>query len=355
MKATLALAALLLLSGLGAPPARAADAPPLSDTDQQCLACHGQEGLSKSFPKGDALSLHVPPEAFARSVHAPLGCGGCHADVDLARHSANPKSYESARAMAVAGMQTCRGCHGSIFDAYAKSVHGKDTSGAAPICAGCHSAHGVTRAAVGTHLRDNCVGCHAGVLATHEKWLPNTKRHLDSVACAACHAPGAERRLELRLRDASLNAEPSGKEAIAERPLDGNDLAAILRGINSESRGRVTLVGRLEARTPEESHGLAHTDRALRDCAACHRKGAEPFRNVTLSLIGPDGKRARHEVKSDVLHGVATIDSMRAFYAPGGTRVQALDILLALAVGGGILAPLGHLVMRKLLRRKDKQ
>jgi hypothetical protein len=63
----------------------------------------------------------------------------------------------------------------------------------------------------------------------------------------------------------------------------------------------------------------------------------------------------RYETAPEVVNGVSSVDSMRAFYAPGGTRVQALDILLALAVGGGILAPLGHLVMRSLMRRKDKQ
>jgi hypothetical protein len=354
MKRFAAAAASLLLT-LALPLARATEAPALSESDQQCLGCHGQEGLAKTFAQGDPLSLHVEPEAFARSVHAPLGCTACHADVDLKKHPGSAKTFESARALAVAGVQTCRNCHGSIFDAYEKSVHGRDPSGGAPICAGCHSAHGVTRAAVGMHLRDACLGCHTDTLAKHQKWLPNTQRHLDSVACAACHAPGIERRVELRLFDAAAKNEPAGKEAIARKPLEAKDLAAILRGINAEGSGRVSLVGRLEAATPEESHTLALKEKALADCAVCHRKGAEPFRNVTLSLIGPDGKRARYETAPEVVNGVSSVDSMRAFYAPGGTRVQALDILLALAVGGGILAPLGHLVMRSLMRRKDKQ
>ena len=41
------------------------------------------------------------------------------------------------------------------------------------------------------------------------------------------------------------------------------------------------------------------------------------------------------------------------FYALGGTRVGALDILLGLAMLGGISAPIGHAVMRKLTRKKE--
>ena len=46
---------------------------------------------------------------------------------------------------------------------------------------------------------------------------------------------------------------------------------------------------------------------------------------------------------------------MRGFYALGGTRIQALDVLLGLAVLGGISAPIGHALMRKLTRRKERK
>ena len=355
MNRLILLAAIALCSAFALAPAHA-EVPALSDADQQCLGCHGQEGLSKTFPKGDALALHVAPEAFALSVHAPIGCAGCHSDVDLKKHPGTARHFESARDLAVAGAQACRNCHDSIFAAFATSVHGRDTSGGAPICAGCHSAHAVTRASVGPHLREGCGNCHGDTVAKHETWLPNTKRHLASVACAACHSPGAERRVELRLEEPA-SGEPAGREAldVGGRALATADLEGLLAKLNAEGMRRVSLVGRLEARSPEETHALKHKGEALRDCATCHRKGAEPFRNVSLSLVGTDGKRVRYEVASDVLHGVSTIKSMRAFYAPGGTRVQALDVLLLLAVGGGILAPLGHLVVRKLLRRKDPQ
>ena len=336
-----------------------AGAPPISETDQQCLGCHGQAGLTKAFSKGEPLSLHVDAEAFATSVHAPLGCAACHAGIDPAKHpgSGSRASFESARAYATAGMQTCRQCHGPIFDAYAASVHGAAGSEAAPICADCHGVHRVVRASVGKHLRETCLSCHAGVRESHEKWLPNTPRHLEAVACAACHAPGVGKRLELRLFDPSTRAEAAGEDLLggsAAKPLDGKALEQLLAAMNRGSAERITLVGRLETRTAEETHGLSGRADALRDCGVCHRKGADAFRNVSISIVGPDGKRVRYEALSDVLHSPRSIDSMRRFYAPGGTRIQALDVLLGLAVGGGILAPLGHLVVRRLMRRKEK-
>jgi len=56
----------------------AAAAPALAAEDQACLACHGQEGMTKSFEKGDPVSLRVDGRAFAASVHGLLGCAACH-------------------------------------------------------------------------------------------------------------------------------------------------------------------------------------------------------------------------------------------------------------------------------------
>jgi hypothetical protein len=54
------LAALLAAGLMFAAPASGA----LSDDDNTCLGCHGQEGLSKSFGKGESLPLRVDGAAF---------------------------------------------------------------------------------------------------------------------------------------------------------------------------------------------------------------------------------------------------------------------------------------------------
>jgi hypothetical protein len=84
----------------------------------------------------------------------------------------------------------------------------------------------------------------------------------------------------------------------------------------------------------------------------CHRKGAEAFENVTVSVVGPDGKRVHYEVRKEVLSAPTSVDSVRGFYAVGGTRVGALDVLLLVVLAGGISAPFVHFLLRRLLRRK---
>lgn len=319
--------------------------------DPQCLACHAGAGI-------DA-------KAFAGSVHAPNGCASCHAGVDLGRHPpAAPTDKAAFRRVAA---QACGGCHAEIAEAYAGSHHGRANAAAgdspAPLCADCHSAHEVDRASVGTHLRDTCLSCHALALAAHEKWLPNTRRHFDTVSCAACHAPGLRRKVDLRLYDVKARAEATGKEAAAllaqagnggAKPLDGARLREIVRAVNAEGSSLV-LVGRLEARNPVDSHRLADRGKAVKECTGCHSKGAEAFQNVTLSFIGADGRRVRYEAKNEVLSGAASVESIRGFYAMGGTRIGLLDVVLGLALAGGISAPLGHFVVRRIMRRKERR
>jgi len=416
--AAAAAAVLSLAAGIG----RAADAPapePSAD-DQTCLACHGQEGMSKSFGKNDSVSLHVDGPAFAGSVHGPLGCAACHADVDLKNHPGAGKPFASARAFSLAKVEvcsqchedkaklfegsvhagvlrtgnlaapvctdchgahavgrkaaaandvSCRQCHADIFDAYMQSPHGKAFGKPgpvkAPICADCHRAHDVSPASTGTGLRDACLRCHAGAVEAHQKWLPNTKLHLQVVSCPACHAPTSQKSVDLRLYDPVAKRDVTAKDEQAR--LDGSASAAgsgaaldskalwdLMRGVDRNGApGRMTLVGRLEVRSGAEAHQLTGKDKAIRDCVVCHSKGADPFKNVTISIVGPDGRPIRYEAQQDVLHGPTSVEALSGFYAIGGTRIGVLDVLLALALLAGISAPVAHLVVRRMMRRKQ--
>jgi len=387
----------------------AAPAPTPSAEDRKCLACHGQEGMTKSFGKGDSVPLHVKGREFAASVHGPLGCAACHADVDLKDHPGAGKPFDTARAFSIAQVEacgqchedkaklfagsvhagvlrtgnlaapvctdchgvhaiarqaaapaandvSCRKCHDAIFDAYAKSPHGqafgKPGPLKAPICADCHRAHDVSPAATGTGLRDACLGCHAGAVEAHAKWLPNTKLHLEVVSCPACHAPTSRKSVDLRLYDPVAKRSVTAKEG--QPPLDAQALSDLMRGVNRDGTpGKMTLVGRLEVRSGAEAHQLTGKGEAIKDCVVCHRKGADPFQNVTISIVGADGRPVRFAAQQDVLHGAGSVDALPGFYAIGGTRIGVLDLLLALALLAGISAPIAHLVLRRLLRRKQ--
>ena len=389
----------------------------LSEDDKKCLDCHSSEGLKKRLTNGDLLSLHVRGGEFEKSVHIEIGCGGCHSDVDLDKHPGARKNIASAREYAIAMGQVCRtchkakfkqyegsihaalvregnkaapvcsdchgshtigpkaayetiagvpckNCHEAIFDAYVGSMHGQARGKLghvqAPICSDCHRAHEVSAVSLGNRLRDACLACHKNAAGAHDKWLPNSRRHLEVVSCPSCHAPTAQRRVELRL---SVDKDALARMAKRARSIDaqGNDLDPValwnlLREFNREGTAeKPTLRGRMVARTGVEAHQLAAKTKAVRDCDSCHRQGADPFQTVTVSIAGPDGKPVRIGAEKEVLNSVISVDSVGGFYAIGGTRIKLLDILLALAVLGGISVPIGHLMAKRILGKRLKK
>ena len=418
------LAASLMLMVLWAsttPPVQAAT-PPLSAADQQCMDCHGTTGLETQLKNGETLALHIPGRAFAASVHNVIGCAGCHSDMTLANHPPLKKKITSVRENSIALVETCRGCHedklklyegsihasllregnpiapvcsdchnphavaaktarapvaevpcrkchGSIFDAYIGSVHGKSRSGssesAAPICADCHRAHDVLAAGSGDRLKNACLGCHGNVLEAHQSWLPNTERHLEAISCPACHSPSAQRRVDLRLYNNATGQRMSEKQGVPQFELRANSADAVGSGLDAlalqsllrefsrdnEASARTTVRGRLEVRNGEDAHRLAPKSAALKDCAACHREGAAPFQSVTVSIVGPDGRPVRHDAQKEVLNSVISVESVGGFYAIGGTRIKILDVLFVLALLAGIGVPIGHLSLNWLFRR----
>jgi hypothetical protein len=142
---------------------------------------------------------------------------------------------------------------------------------------------------------------------------------------------------------------------------DGNGLdAAELRTLLGEFNGdtnasRKSLRGRVELRTGFEAHRLAEKSKAVKSCDSCHRTGAEPFRNVAVSITGPDGRPVRYRAQETVLSAPLAMAALPEFYAIGGTRSQLLDILFVLALLSGAAVPIGHIAMRLLLRKLLKK
>jgi hypothetical protein len=419
-------ATVLLL--IAASAAQANENPSVSDS--KCIKCHSR-ALNKSLEDGGQLSLQVTAAHFEQSVHANIGCTGCHRDIAKVKHPKQKKVIASARdysaaqnencrrchagkfkayegsihsSLAAAGnadaplcsdchsahaIQTmtvyepvtgepCKGCHENIYQAYAGSVHGVARSNGnvirashiqAPICADCHSAHEVNAVAATGHLKTACLDCHEGAKLAHEQWLPNAGMHLDSVSCAACHAPMAERRIDLQLYDelAGMPVGGNGDHAeVANRlaeidaggdALDPLELWKLVRlGSREGHATNVTLRGRMEVTTGVDAHRIAPRLDAVRSCESCHQSGSEAFQQVTVSISGPDGRKQRVEADSDVLSSAISVDSIRGFYAPGGTRIRLLDGLLVLAIVGGLAVPAGHIALGKFLRsRREKE
>jgi hypothetical protein len=267
--------------------------------------------------------------------------------------------------------EPCSTCHDSIFKAYAGSVHGearKNGNKQAPLCTACHSTHSVTASANEEKVKNACFGCHAGVVPAHKTWLPNAERHLQTVSCAACHAPDAKRKVDLRLYNRDANRRIADGEGVPKfetraRAADGNgkglDVQALQSVLNefgaSGLEGKITLRGRLEVANGEDIHRLAPKARAVRRCESCHRAGSDPFQSVTISVVGPDGRPVRYDAQREVLNSAMSVDSVGGFYVIGGTRITLLDALVALALFAGIGIPVAHVAFGWLSRRYAKR
>jgi hypothetical protein len=224
----------------------------------------------------------------------------------------------------------------------------------------------VSAAFWGERLRSACLACHDGVEKLHDKWLPNSGRHLQSVACPSCHAPAASRRIDLVLYDRNTRRPVMSDDigAMLEREgITGGDLWTegmnafelwkLVREANLGDEGSsVSLVGQLRVRTGLEAHRMERKGEALRDCEVCHSMGAEAFENVTISMAGSDGSIREYPAPDGVLNSVASVGSLGGFYALGSTRIRILDLLLILAVLGGMSVPVLHGTARMLLKKK---
>ena len=114
--------------------------------------------------------------------------------------------------------------------------------------------------------------------------------------------------------------------------------------------GKTVLRGRLDVATGPMAHQLAGKDKAISDCHTCHRAGSQAFQSVTISLVGPDGRRVGYGANADVLNSAFSVNSVSGFYAIGGTRIKLLDILLILAILGGVGIAVGHVVLGWLFK-----
>ncbi|MGE4073647.1 MAG: cytochrome c3 family protein, partial [Lysobacterales bacterium] len=255
------------------------------------------------------------------------------------------------------------------FEATAKDVHGLargNKKNPGPVCSGCHQAHGVKAASLGSGIRDTCLSCHKDALKLHEVWLPNSKLHFEAISCPACHAPDAQRRVNLRLhhevgRERTQLIEKSGVPQFVRltkaadqtsQGLDDRALLGLLKDFTKEEdQGKIVLRGRLEVSSGVEAHQLADKSKAIADCKACHQSGAQTFQSVILTMAGPDGRPLRHGVREDVLNSAFSIDSIRGFYVLGSTRIKLLDYLMALVFLGLVGGIGAHMTARWWFRR----
>ena len=168
--------------------------------DENCLACHGQAGMTS----GTGKRISIDPLKHAASVHGILGCTDCHTAIKDYPHPAKVARVQCSACHADEASHLSNTVHGALGDAACQSCHGDphEVSAAAPLapvkCAQCHadevrelrqSIHGQA-AAAGDPDAPTCFSCHGPVhqiQSSGDAAATVAKRNLPET-CAACHS-----------------------------------------------------------------------------------------------------------------------------------------------------------------------
>jgi hypothetical protein len=140
-----------------------------SVSDENCFQCHEVQLFKKPAGGEGEVSLTLDKETFKRSVHASIGCAGCHKDAVELPHQ--PKL----------AAVSCGDCHTAEKAQYASGVHGAaflrgDPD--VPKCSTCHGKHDVLppgkpeSITYKTNLIRVCLKCHTDQKIEQEHKLP---------------------------------------------------------------------------------------------------------------------------------------------------------------------------------------
>ncbi len=359
--------------------------------NHDCASCH--TGFSK-----EAHPLASFANRREHSIALSGTCKQCHADkmvqVDGSIHSTMLKKgdldapvctdchgFHAVRDKAafntMAGVP-CKNCHQDVFKAFAESVHGKarmNGHSQAPLCSSCHHAHDIKAAALNDDIKYSCLGCHKNAGTLHQKWLPETALHMDSVSCAVCHSPNAGGRVFLRLAD-KKTGKPFTEEQVVKllgehyRELIGlmnpgssditnKGLYEIVKKLNAGSQDmKVTLIGSISVNSGIEAHNLTLKEHAVKECEQCHSAKSDFFRKISLVIKKDNGEVQLFNTDQEVLSSLFSVLPVSQFYALGSTRLKMLDIIGILMVAGGVSLPITHLLIRKVtapIRKKREE
>jgi formate dehydrogenase gamma subunit len=168
--------------------------------DENCLACHGQAGMTSASGK----SISIDPAKHAASVHGTLGCNDCHTTIKDYPHPDKVAKVQCSTCHTEEASHVANSIHGALGDGACQSCHGDPHEVAAAAqtapakCAQCHadevkefrqSIHGQA-AAAGDADAPHCGSCHGPVhqiQVSSDAASPVAKKNLPDT-CASCHS-----------------------------------------------------------------------------------------------------------------------------------------------------------------------
>jgi len=302
-----------------------ASAPTLSNDD--CLACHGEEGMSVTLESEEILLLSINAGKFAKSVHnlEEIACVDCHTDITAFPHP--ERTANSLRELSLESYILCKECHLEEYDNTLDSVHGEhlahgDTNAA--ICTDCHNPHTQARM---THpltgeilllekvkIPATCARCHNTIYETYKDSVHGeslTENHNQDVpSCIDCHGvhniqdpKTAEFKLDSPELCASCHADTEimGKYEISTDVLEsyvadfhGTTVTLFEQRFPEQDTNKPVCFdchGIHDIKSPDDpEHGIALKENLLITCQRCHPGADASFPDSWMSHYIPDAE-----------------------------------------------------------------
>jgi len=166
-----------------------------------CLSCHAQQGLTKTLPSGEVLSLTIDSSHFAGSAHKDLACTDCHSNISSFPHP--DLQVQTLRDFSLQMYPICQKCHEDQYNKTLDSVHMQAIAAGntnAAICTDCHNPHsqpvitdstGALLPEARLSIPEICARCHSAIYdeyiqSVHGAALTQ-QGNTDVPTCIDCH------------------------------------------------------------------------------------------------------------------------------------------------------------------------
>ena len=211
-------------------------APPKGLSDQECLGCHSNAGLTKEID-GKQVSLDVHQERLQASAHGPLGCTACHGDVKAFPHDPAPV------------MPACGSCHSEEAAAYDRGFHAKALKS-------------------GDKNAATCIDCHGGPHELLPASDPNSKVAHGNIpaTCGACHGQ------KFAMERSGLSAQTfvAYQESVHGRSVAKNG-GASKAAVCTDCHGTHEILAAVNPKSPIFKFNVPDT------CGQCHKEVKQEF------------------------------------------------------------------------------
>ncbi|MBT3336567.1 MAG: ammonia-forming cytochrome c nitrite reductase subunit c552 [Anaerolineae bacterium] len=296
-------------------------------SNDECMACHGESGMTLTLESEEILWLSIDANKFTNSVHnlEEVACVDCHTDITAFPHP--ERSAHSLRELSLELYTSCKECHSEQYDKTLDSMHERTLAGGdtnAAICTDCHNPHTQARM---THpvtgeilllekvkIPQTCARCHSTIYETYKQsvhgYALTSKYNQDVPTCIDCHGVhniGDPRTASYRLESPQICASCHTDSDMMDKYGVSTDVVDTYvadfhgatielfekRSPDHDSNKPVCYDchGIHDIKSPDDpDHGIALKENLLITCQRCHPEADANFPDSWMSHYVPDAE-----------------------------------------------------------------